>query len=177
MLVLPCLADARGNTRRTMKRLPVILLTASLAALVACDRPAAETVEFPGDQERLKAAADAAARTAQAVTQRLAETYGTNQPINVHVQVGDIVVLGFDEGIDAEEWGMTEISNEGAAAGSGGKTAAIQADQASATAGKRKVARSIDLRKGSIYLIASEETEALAEEVKEPATPAAPAGR
>ncbi len=162
-----------------MKKLPVILLATSLAALTACDRPATETVEFPGDKERLKAAADAAARTAQAVTQKIGEAYGTNQPINVHVQVGDIVVLGFDEGIDAEEWGMTEISNEGAAAGSGAKGAAVQADQASATAGKRKVARSIDLRKGSIYLVAAEESEALAEEVKvqEPAAPAAPAGQ
>jgi hypothetical protein len=177
---LLCLGGSRGKTRRTMKKLPVILLAASLAALTACDRPASETVELPGDKERLKAAADAAARTAQAVTQKLGETYGTNQAINVHVQVGDIVVLGFDEGIDAEEWGMTEISNEGAApAATGAKNAAIQADQASATAGKRKIARSIDLRKGSIYLVAAEESEAVAEEVavQEPAIPAAPAGQ
>lgn len=162
-----------------MNKLPVILLATSLAALTACDRPATETVEFPGDTERVKAAADAAARTAQAVTQKLGETYGTNQPIHVHVQVGDIVVLGFDEGVDAEEWGMTEISNEGGAAAAGAKSAAIQADQAPATAGKRRVARSIDLRKGSIYLVAAEESEALAEEVavQEPATPAAPAGQ
>lgn len=162
-----------------MKKLPVILLTASLAGLAACDRPATETVEFPGDKERLKAAANAAAQTAQAITAKLGEAYGTNQPINVHVQVGDIVVLGFDEGIDAEEWGMTEISNEGAAAGAATKSSAIKADQASATAGKRKVARSIDLRKGSIYLIAAEESEALAEEaaVQEPAAPAPPAGQ
>ncbi len=161
-----------------MKKLPAALLAASLAGLAACDRPATGVVEFPGDTERVKAAADAAARTAQAVTQKLGETYGTNQPIHVHVQVGDIVVLGFDEGIDAEEWGMTEISNEGAA-GTGAKSAAIQADQASSTAGKRRVARSIDLRKGSIYLVAAEESEALAEDVavQEPATPAAPAGQ
>lgn len=156
-----------------MKKLPVLLLATSLAALAACDRPTAETVEFPGDKERLKVAANAAAQTAQAITAKLGETYGTNQAINVHVQVGDIVVLGFDEGIDAEEWGMTEISNEGAAAGSGTKGAAIKADQASATAGKRKVARSIDVRKGSIYLIASEESEALEETA--PAEAAAPA--
>jgi hypothetical protein len=161
-----------------MKKLPAALLAASLAGLAACDRPATETVEFPGDKERLKAAANAAAQTAQAITAKLGEAYGTNQPINVHVQVGDIVVLGFDEGIDAEEWGMTEISNEGAT-GAGAKSAVIQADQASATAGKRRVARSIDLRKGSIYLVAAEESEALAEEVavQEPAAPAAPAGQ
>jgi hypothetical protein len=165
-----------------MKSFPFILLAVSFAGLAACDRPPTETVEFPGDKERLKAAANAAAQTAQAITAKLGETYSTNQAINVHVQVGDIVVLGFDEGIDAEEWGMTEISNEGGAApASGAKSAAIQADQASATAGKRKVARSIDLRKGSIYLVAAEESEAAAEEVavQEPATPApvAPAGQ
>jgi len=161
-----------------MKKLHILLLAVSAAALAACGRPPTGIAEFPGDTERVKAAADAAARTAQAVTQKLGETYGTNQPIHVHVQVGDIVVLGFDEGVDAEEWGMTEISNEGGAAATGAKSAAVQADQAPSTAGKRKIARSIDLRKGSIYLIASEESEALeADAPQEPATPTAPAGR
>jgi len=161
-----------------MKKLPALLLAASLTLLAACDRPATGVAEFPGDTERVKAAADAAARTAQAITQKLGETYGTNQPINVHVQVGDIVVLGFDEGVDAEEWGMTEISNEGSGASAGAKSAAVQADQAPATAGKRKIARSIDLRKGSIYLVAAEESEALEETApREPAEPAAPASR
>lgn len=156
-------------------KLPLRLLTiATLSSLAACDRPGADVADFPGDKERLKTAAEAAAQTAQAITQKLGETYGTNQAINVHVQVGDIVVLGFDEGIDAEEWGMTEISNEGGAAGgSSAKSAAVQADQAPATAGKRKIARSIDLRKGSIYLIASEESEAPEETA--PSEAAAPA--
>jgi hypothetical protein len=160
-----------------MKKLTAVLSTASLVVLAACDRSSTGVAEFPGDTARVQAAADAAARTAQAVTQKLGETYGTNQPINVHVQVGDIVVLGFDEGVDAEEWGMTEISNEGGAAATGAKSAAIQADQAPSSAGKRKIARSIDLRKGSIYLIASEESEALeANAPQEPTAPAAPAG-
>lgn len=159
-----------------MMKLPLCLLAlAAIATLAACDRAAnSEAAAFPGDTERVKVAAEAAAKTAQVITQKIGEAYGTNQPINVHVQVGDIVVLGFDEGIDAEEWGMTEISNEGAAAGgSSAKSAAVQADQAPATAGKRKIARSIDVRKGSIYLIASEESEALEETA--PAEAAAPA--
>ena len=160
-----------------MDKAPLILLTVSLAALTSCDHPPAGVAEFPGDTERIKVAADAAARTAQAVTQKLGETYGTNQAINVHIQVGDIVVLGFDEGIDAEEWGMTEISNEGAAPakGAGAKSAAVQADQAPANAGKRKIARSIDLRKGSIYLVAAEDSEAVEEAAPQaPSSPAKP---
>jgi hypothetical protein len=154
-----------------MQKTPLVLLAASLAVLAACDRPPSGIAEFPGDKERVRAAADAAARTAQAVTQKLGETYGTNQPINVHVQVGDIVVLGFDEGVDAEEWGMTEISNESGVAGGGAKSASATVDQAAA--GKRKIARSIDLRKGSIYLVAAEESESLGE--NPPQQPASPA--
>ena len=51
-----------------MKSFPVILLAVSFAGLAACDRPATETVDFPGDKERIKAAANAAAQTAQAIT-------------------------------------------------------------------------------------------------------------
>lgn len=160
-----------------MKKLSLALLPSLLllAGLAACERQS-NAAAFPDDKERLKAAAEAAAEATQAITQKLAGTYGTNQAINVHVQVGDIVVLGFDEGIDAEEWGMTEYSSD-APQGSpaAAQAAAIKADQAPATAsaaGKRKIARSIDLRKGSIYLVAAEESEAEAEEtIQKPATP------
>jgi hypothetical protein len=151
----------------------LLALSSAVLLLAGCERPSTGVVEFPGDKERIKVAAEAAARTAQAVTQKLGETYGTNTPINVHIQVGDIVVLGFDEGVDAEEWGMTEISYEGGAAGA--KSPAVQADQVPPTAGKRKIARSIDLRKGSIYLIAAEESEEVDKpSPQEPATPAKP---
>lgn len=163
-----------------MMKLPLRLLAvAAISVLAACDRgPNSDAAVFPGDTERVKVAAEAAAKTAQVITQKIGEAYGTNQPINVHVQVGDIVVLGFDEGIDAEEWGMTEISNEGAAGAGSGKSAAVQADQAPAAAGERKISRSIDVRKGSIYLIASEDSEALEETAPAEATaPAQKAGQ
>ncbi len=153
--------------------LPLFTSVAALALLAACER-APSNAQFPADAERLQAAAEAAARATQVITTKLGETYGTNQAINVHVQVGDIVVLGFDEGVDAEEWGMTEYSgNAPQGSAKTPQSAAIQADQAPATAGKRKIARSIDLRKGAIYLIASEESEAL--EANAPAEPVPPA--
>ena len=32
--------------------------------------------------------------------------------ITVHVHIGDVIMMGFDEAIDAEEWGMRENNTE-----------------------------------------------------------------
>lgn len=88
--------------------------------------------------------------------------------VNINVHVGDtIVTLGLDEGIDAEEWGMVDNQIEGGAGAGGGATAAAVAANENRPPANRK----IDLRKGNLYLVATEEHPADA--APRAATPAA----
>lgn len=79
--------------------------------------------------------------------------------INIHVHVGDIILIGFDEAIDAEEWGMRENNTE--IIGSRGAGAKSKASQASDTepVENKKTARSVSFKKGSLQLSATEQSE------------------
>ena len=106
---------------------------------------------------------EVAARAAAAVTHALGKAakgkagLGKDGKMNVHVHLGDVVMMGFDEAVDAEEWGMRETNNEVVGRARGGKGRA-QADlDADAQAEKdRKVKRQIRFRKGALQLDALE---------------------
>jgi len=111
--------------------------------------------------------ADLAAKTASVITAAIAQTNKTwsgktsDGKVTVHVHIGDVIMLGFDEAIDAEEWGMrennTEITN-------GRSTKSKPANsKANATAAdpdaNRKISRAVKLKKGSLELNAIENSE------------------
>lgn len=76
---------------------------------------------------------------------------------DIHVHVGDVVMMGFDEAVDAEEWGARETNNElGAAKGRRGR-AGRNADPQDEK--NRKVHRTITLRKGAMKLQAVEKSQ------------------
>jgi hypothetical protein len=68
-------------------------------------------------------------------------------------------MMGFDEAVDAEEWGMRETNNEagGRAAGRGRGKAARDTDAQDEK--NRKVHRTISLRKGPLSLKAVDRSE------------------
>ena len=74
--------------------------------------------------------------------------------MDIHVHVGDVVMMGFDEAVDAEEWGARETTHEaGGKAGRGGR-AAREADPQDEK--NRHVRKKIVLRKGALKLEATD---------------------
>ena len=81
--------------------------------------------------------------------------------INIHIHVGDIILIGFDEAIDAEEWGMRENNTEII-----GETGIASKGKASSTANAEpadniKTARSVSFQKGDLKLNATGHAEPL----------------
>ena len=110
-----------------------------------------------------------AATMADAIARQLAETgeFKDAKIININVHVGDnIITLGFDEGIDAEEWGMVDNQVE-----TGAAPAAAGAKPAPAVDRKSKATRTIDFRKGNLVLLATEQDHADGTAATEPAAP------
>jgi hypothetical protein len=101
-----------------------------------------------------------AARAAKAVTKAISRsTKGAGKrgkdDMDIHVHVGDVVMMGFDEAVDAEEWGARETKG-------------------------RKVRRSISLSKGKLRLQAVERSEPAKKKkkaAKKPASKKAPRRR
>lgn len=101
-------------------------------------------------------------RTAKAIASAIAKARKASgkrggDDADIHIHVGDVVMMGFDEAVDAEEWGARETNNEfGAARGqraAGGRNADPQDEK------NRKVHRSITLRKGAMKLHAVERSQ------------------
>ena len=106
---------------------------------------------------------DVAARAAAAVTHAISKAakgnrgLGKDGKINVHVHLGDVVMMGFDEAVDAEEWGMRETNNEVVSGGRSGRGRADSGLDADTRAEKnRRVSRQIRFRKGGLQLDATE---------------------
>lgn len=79
---------------------------------------------------------------------------GADDDMDIHVHVGDVVMMGFDEAVDAEEWGARETTHEsGGKAGRRGRAAAGSDPQDEKN---RKVRRKIVLRKGGLKLEATD---------------------
>lgn len=109
-----------------------------------------------------------AARAAKAVTDAIARSRkgsgkgsgkrGKDDDTDIHIHVGDVVMMGFDEAVDAEEWGMRETNNE-LAGKAGGRGKAATRDTDGQDEKGRKVRRSITLSKGKLKLQAVERSE------------------
>jgi hypothetical protein len=95
---------------------------------------------------------DSTAKATQAITNAVTGRRKGSEGISIHVHVGDLILIGFDEAIDAEEWGAREINNEGAA-GSARSSAQQDAEP------ERKTKRRISFRKGDVQVTADEEAE------------------
>jgi hypothetical protein len=105
---------------------------------------------------------DIAVKTASVITDAIARSkkFGAaDGKINIHVHVGDVILIGFDEAIDAEEWGMRENNTEVI----GGKARKGRPSTSTDTEGEankdKKVSRSIQFRKGALELSAIENSE------------------
>ncbi|MFM9195709.1 MAG: hypothetical protein ACKOWG_08210, partial [Planctomycetia bacterium] len=64
-----------------------------------------------------KPAIDHQKRTAKAIASAIAKARKASgkrggDDADIHVHVGDVVMMGFDEAVDAEEWGARETNNE-----------------------------------------------------------------
>ena len=105
---------------------------------------------------------DIAAKTASVITDAIARSKklgAADGKINIHVHVGDVILIGFDEAIDAEEWGMRENNTE-VIGGKASKARPSPSTDAEAEANKnKKTSRSIQFRKGALELSATEHSE------------------
>jgi hypothetical protein len=121
------------------------LLTASLLLPILAATPAIAQDAKPSKVEK-------AAANSEAILKKLSglPVFADAKVINIHI--GDNLTFGFDEGIDAEEWGMTENNNDAGAAG-----AKPDKPGAKPTPEKPQGFRKIDFRKGDLVLVASEE--------------------
>ncbi len=107
-------------------------------------------------QEGTESKAEKAAAAADAILKKLPSIPGMADAKVINIHIGDIITFGFDEGVDAEEWGMTENNNA-----TGAKP--TSADAQAAPSDRPNAYRKIDLRKGDLVLVATEDP------VKEPA--------
>jgi len=106
--------------------------------------------------------ADIASKIATAVTgvvtkkSKLTGSSNANEGITVNIHVGDIYLIGFDEAIDAEEWGMRETNTEVIGAASRGQKSTPPTDADALADKNRVIARRIDFSKGGVKLVATE---------------------
>ena len=108
--------------------------------------------KVPGKNLQTENLAGFATKTAASITEALTRSGQFNHSdgkVNVHIHVGDIILIGFDEAIDAEEWGMRENNTEII----GGKASAAKARKNNKTETdpneNKKISRSINFKKGS----------------------------
>jgi hypothetical protein len=149
------------------------LTIATLIPVVAVTSYAQETKD-----SRTSTAVTKATNAAEAVLKKLPSIPGAADAKVINIHIGDNYTFGFDEGVDAEEWGMIDNQNEsGQAAGAAGQPAAA------ATPNEKPPAyRKLDFRKGDVVLIATEQPvnapkqeESATATVTAPAAEAAPA--
>jgi hypothetical protein len=116
------------------------LLLATLQAQTPKENQAASTVTK-------------ATNAAEAVLKKLPSIPGAADAKVINIHIGDNYTFGFDEGVDAEEWGMTDNQNE-----SGQAAAATGQPAAAATPNEKPPAyRKLDFRNGHVVLIATEQ--------------------
>ena len=101
-----------------------------------------------------------ATKTAASITQaisRSGQLKDLDGKVNVHIHVGDIILIGFDEAIDAEEWGMKENNTE---INGASKSTAKQRQKLNAEpTDNKKTSRSVSFKKGALELNATEHAE------------------
>ena len=126
------------------------LCAAALIPLLAGTNYAQETKE---KDSRTSTAVTKATNAAEAVLKKLPSIPGSADAKVINIHIGDNYTFGFDEGVDAEEWGMIDNQNE-----SGQAAAATGQPAAAATPNEKPPAyRKLDFRKGDVVLIATEQ--------------------
>lgn len=113
--------------------------------------------------------AETATQAAYAITQAIARSgkFGnTDGKINIHIHVGDVILIGFDEAIDAEEWGMRENNTEIIGGKASKAKSAVDSNKNNNENNEKKIARSINFRKGALELIAVENSEPASKTVR-----------
>lgn len=108
---------------------------------------------------------DQAVKTAAAIStviSQIQKSHGLKSEdgkTNINIHIGDIILIGFDEAIDAEEWGMRENNTEIIGASSPKANSQNKVDGNSSADQNRKTMRSINFKKGSLELNAVENSE------------------
>ena len=103
-----------------------------------------------------------ATKTAASITEAINRSGSLNHSdgkVNVHIHVGDIILIGFDEAIDAEEWGMRENNTEIIGAPTSNGKRRQKANVASEQTDNKKTSRSVSFKKGALELNATENAE------------------
>jgi hypothetical protein len=111
--------------------------------------------------QKTELATKAASAIANAISQANKGKLGKNTDgkMTIHVHIGDVIMMGFDEAVDAEEWGATEKNTE-IIGGRRSKSAATSGLDADGLAEKnRKISRTIRFKKGALELDASENSQ------------------
>lgn len=118
--------------------------------------------KVPAKNRQTENLAGFATKTAASITEALTRSGQFNHSdgkVNVHIHVGDIILIGFDEAIDAEEWGMRENNTEVI----GGEASATRARKNSKTEANpndsKKISRTVNFKKGELQLNATEHSE------------------
>ncbi len=93
---------------------------------------------------------DRTARATQSIAETITGRRKGSEGISIHVHVGDLFLIGFDEAIDAEEWGAREVNNDGSGRGAAGRQ---QLEP------ERKTKRRLSFRKGNVEIRAEEDAE------------------
>ena len=117
---------------------------------------------IPASSSKTASLTDSAVNTAAKIAEtfsKSAKLDSADGKINIHIHVGDIILIGFDEAIDAEEWGMrennTEIIGKNGATSKGKSSTTAKAEPAD----HKKTARSVSFQKGDLKLNATEHAE------------------
>jgi hypothetical protein len=143
-----------------MKPFPSTSIKSALSASLLLPVLAAASAHA---QEAKPDKSEGTAANAEAVLKKLSDlpAFADAKVINIHI--GDNLTFGFDEGIDAEEWGMTENNNDPAAAGANPAEPGVKPNPE-----KPQGFRKIDFRKGDLVLIATEEPVKPADQTSQP---------
>ena len=144
---------------RLRKAASVVVVAGCLLAVASCKNSSATNTPVQ-DRERIEASGRAAAAITASLTRELKGAYAGKTPPSISVHVGDITLIGFDEAIDAEEWGMRETNIETGAAPSGTLTpekAAMLNNSQDPNENKR-VSRKVDLKKGGMVIVLNEDS-------------------
>ena len=114
----------------------------------------AKIVRKTGARGSAGASIEGATKAAQAIAQTLAKSRRKNEGISVQVHIGDLYLIGFDEAIDAEEWGARELASSDS---SGGRKSRMTAEEQAEA--QRKTKRRLNFKKGSVEISAAEDSE------------------
>jgi hypothetical protein len=147
------------NTAMHSSFLKKSLTIAALIPVVAVTSHAQDTKD-----SRAATAVTKATNAAEAVLKKLPSIPGAADAKVINIHIGDNYTFGFDEGIDAEEWGMVDNQTEG-----GQASAATKKPSTSATPEERpSTYRKLDFRKGDVVLIATEQPADSPKQVESP---------